>query len=184
MSKAVATAYLATQVNTTSQGQLLLMLYDAAINFLKQARQKIDEKDYAAKGILISRATDILSELNQSLNKERGGKIAQNLNSLYLFCNNQLAQANLRMDTKYVDNVLNILDNLRRAYGQIVPDHDSQNAGAPATAQSATPAPSVPKAPTLPRPQLLKVVDNDNGSKNELNTARSRAASAYANSSL
>lgn len=179
MSKAVATAYLATQVNTTSQGQLLLMLYDAAIKFLKQAKEKIEEKDYAAKGILISRATDILSELNQSLNKERGGKLAQNLNSLYLFCNNQLAQANLRMETKYVDDVLNILDNLRQAYGEIVPQCENQGrpAGQAPREQNAAPVNN------LPRPQALKAVENNTDEqKSTLNTARSRAANAYANS--
>lgn len=179
--KAVATAYLATQVNTTSQGQLLLMLYDAAINFLKQAKVKIEARDYAAKGILISRATDILSELNQSLNKTKGGQLAQNLNSLYLFCNTQLAKANMRMNTALVDDVINILSNLRKAYGEIVPQYDNEAAqGAP---QPAAPAPPVPDH--FPRPQLLKPVEQpvrDDDQKGALNTARSRAANAYANS--
>ena len=175
MSRAVTTAYLATQVNTTSQGQLLLMLYDAAIKFLKQAKEKIQEKDYAAKGILISRATDILSELNQSLNKTRGGQLAQNLNSLYLFCNNQLAQANLRMNTKYVDDVIAILDNLRQAYGEIVPQCDM-----PGPAQGTDGDAS---SENLPRPQLLRPVENIAAQqKASANTAQSRAASAYAKS--
>ena len=40
MNKA-AQAYFQTKVNTTDQGQLLLMLYDGALNYLQQARDKM-----------------------------------------------------------------------------------------------------------------------------------------------
>lgn len=125
MSKA-AHAYLATQVTTTSQGQLLVMLYDAAIKFLKQAKERIDAKDYAKKGILISRAMDIISELANSLNRDKGGKLADNLDSLYMFCNIRLAKANMKMDTRMIDEVVNILTNIRSAYAQIVADSEKR----------------------------------------------------------
>ncbi|SKA74886.1 flagellar protein FliS [Paucidesulfovibrio gracilis DSM 16080] len=128
MSKA-AHAYLATQVTTTTQGQLLIMLYDAAIKFLKQAKERIEAKDYAKKGILISRAMDIISELANSLNRDKGGKLANNLDSLYMFCNIRLAKANLKMDTRMIDEVLNILENIRSAYAQIVPETEKQLSG-------------------------------------------------------
>ena len=82
-----AQAYFQTQVQTTSQGQLLLMLYDGAIKFLKQAKTKIQERNYAQKGILISKAIDVISELDSSLNPEKGGDLATNLHNLYFFCN-------------------------------------------------------------------------------------------------
>ncbi|MGE4293048.1 MAG: flagellar export chaperone FliS [Desulfovibrio sp.] len=126
MSKA-AHAYLATQVTTTSQGQLLVMLYDAAIKFLKQAKERIEAKDYAKKGILISRAMDIISELANSLNREKGGKLADNLDALYMFCNIRLAKANLKMDVRMIDDVLNILTNIRSAYAQIVPETERRS---------------------------------------------------------
>ncbi|WP_022660862.1 flagellar export chaperone FliS [Paucidesulfovibrio longus] len=128
MSKA-AHAYLATQVTTTSQGQLLVMLYDAAIKFLKQAKERIEAKDYAKKGILISRAMDIISELANSLNRDKGGKLADNLDSLYMFCNIRLAKANLKMDVRMIDEVLNILTNIRSAYAQIVPEAEKRANG-------------------------------------------------------
>ena len=195
MSKA-ANAYLATQVTTTSQGQLLLMLYEAAIKFIKQAKVKIKEKDYAAKGILISRAMDILSELNQSLNKERGGQIAQNLNSIYLFCNMQLAQANMRMTVKPLDEVITLLDSLRQAYAQIVPSQEGQlptkQAAKPAQpsaqpegqseGQAAQTEEEAKPASNYPRPQVLQAVQPQNESENRPQTAQSRAANAYANS--
>ena len=46
MNKA-AQAYFQTKVSTTDQGQLLLMLYDGALNYLQQARDKMLARDFA-----------------------------------------------------------------------------------------------------------------------------------------
>ena len=88
-----ARAYLATQVETTTQGELLIMLYEAAIKFLKRAKIEIDNKDYAKKGIYISKAMAIIHELSECLNKEKGGDITPKLSQLYLFCTSQLLKA-------------------------------------------------------------------------------------------
>lgn len=119
--------YLKTKVTTTSQGEILLLLYEGAINFLQQAKAKMEERDYAAKGLLIGKASDIIHELNSSLNKERGGDIAENLHHLYIYCTSKLLTANLRMDTAMVDEVIGILCSLRDAYAQII----SEGAEAP-----------------------------------------------------
>ena len=58
----VAHAYLQTQVGTTGQGEIVVMLFDGALRFLAQARDKMQAKDYAGKGQLISRALDIVNE--------------------------------------------------------------------------------------------------------------------------
>ncbi len=123
-----AQAYLSTQVHTTSKGELLLMLYDAAIKFMKQAKIKIDEKDYAAKGILISKAIEVISELTSSLNKEKGGSLAENLSQLYIYCNTRLLQANLKMDNEKIDEVIKIIDGIASAYREIISKMDAQDA--------------------------------------------------------
>lgn len=114
-----AHAYRQTQVNTATPGHLVVMLYDGAITFLEQAKERIQARDYAQKGILISQALDIIAELDSSLNAERGGEIAQNLHKLYMYCNTRLLQANLKMDTSLVDEVIGILDSFRSAFAEI-----------------------------------------------------------------
>ncbi len=163
MSKA-ANAYLTTQVTTTSQGQLLVMLYDAGIKFLKQAKEYMIAKDYAKKGILISRAMDIITELASSLNKDKGGQIAENLQSLYTFCNIRLAKANMKMDTKMLDDVINILSNIRDAYSQILPQVEGEGSttataaasqvgmAATATAAAVAPPAAAPNPPASAQP--------------------------------
>ncbi|MDD3313251.1 flagellar export chaperone FliS [Pseudodesulfovibrio sp.] len=130
-----ARAYLATQVETTSQGELLVMLYEAAIKFLKRAKIEIENKDYAKKGIYISKAMAIIHELTESLNKEKGGNITPTLLSLYQFCTMQLIQANIRLDTKRIDDVIRILDGIRSAYAQIVTQEDGRSTAANISAQ-------------------------------------------------
>ncbi len=114
-----AKAYLSTQINTTSQGEVLLMLYEGAIKFLSQAKQRMREKNYAEKGILISKALDVIAELDGSLNAEKGGELAQNLHKLYFYCNTRLLRANLEMNEEYVDEVIKILEAMRTAFKQI-----------------------------------------------------------------
>lgn len=125
-----ANAYMQTQVTTTTPGHLVVMLYDGAITFLEQSKEEIQAKNYAKKGILISQALDIIAELDSSLNTERGGEIAQNLHKLYVYCSTRLLQANLKMDTGLVDEVIGILSSFRSAFSEI----------------SKQPHPSAPKA--------------------------------------
>ncbi len=129
MNKA-ANAYFQTKVSTTDQGQLLIMLYDGALRYLAQARDKILAKDYAAKGVLISKTIDIINELSASLNLEKGGSLAANLNNLYVLCTARLLQANLKMNVESLDSVVQILSGLRSAYAQIVDTPEARSAAA------------------------------------------------------
>ncbi|NJB67597.1 flagellar protein FliS [Desulfobaculum xiamenense] len=137
-----AKAYLKTQIGTTSQGDILILLYDGAIKYLRQAKEKIAERDYAQKGMLISRAMDVIAELDQSLNAEKGGEVAQNLHQLYFFCNTRLLRANMDMNTEIIDEVIRILDGLKDAFREI-----QGKPSAPATASETTPTASAPEAP-------------------------------------
>jgi flagellar protein FliS len=125
-----AQAYFSTHIATTDQGQLLLMLYDGALKFLAQAREKMLARDMAGKGVLISKTIDIVNELASSLNMERGGTLAENLNNLYFLCTARLLQANAKLDVAQLDSVVNILSGLRSAYAQIVATPEAQAAAA------------------------------------------------------
>lgn len=187
-----AKAYLITQVSTSSQGDLLLMLYDTAIKHLHQAIEKMRAGDVAGKGMLISKAINIVSELQESLNKERGGDISKNLFQLYFFCNTRLLTANLKMKPEMVEEVIAILSGLRQAFAQIMPSVDgvasltqqgvtSEAAQVPAAAEpapangseaGAEAAPAAAEPAPAPEPAMTGPV----------NPVRFRAANAYATS--
>jgi flagellar protein FliS len=116
-----AQAYLKTQVTTTSKEELVILLYDAAIKFLNRAKIKMEEKDMAQKGILISKALDIIAELDGSLNVKQGGDLAKNLHTMYFYCNSRLLKANLELNTQIIDEVIHILSQFRSAFAEILP---------------------------------------------------------------
>lgn len=190
-----AKAYLVTQVSTASQGDLLLMLYDTAIKHLRQAIEKMRAGDVAGKGVLISKALSIISELQESLNKERGGDISKNLFQLYFFCNSRLLMANLKMQPDMVEEVIAILSGLRQAFAQILPTQDGVASLAQPQAAingvEAEAAPAVPVAAPFPAPAAPAAGGGALAPQPEpeapaapqppVNTMRQRAASAYAN---
>lgn len=114
-----AQAYLKTQVTTTTQDHLVVLLYDGAINSLEKSKLKMAQRDFAQKGILISRALDVISELDCSLNSQKGGAIAQNLHALYVYCGTRLLTANMNMDPIIIDEIIGILSKLRSAFAEI-----------------------------------------------------------------
>ena len=112
--------YKKTEVTTADHSKLILMMYDGAIKFIEIAKNKLKENDMAGKGMYISKAEGVVSELMASLNMEGGGEIALSLEKLYAFINRQLRIANVNKDIKPLDISLNILKELREAWGKIL----------------------------------------------------------------
>jgi flagellar protein FliS len=105
--------------NTSNSVELLIMLYDGAIDFLNRAKKAILERNLQEKIDNLERVNRIIEELLASLNKEVGGKIAENLEMLYIFCLQELAKANLKNDIASLEVVEKIFLELRDAWRQI-----------------------------------------------------------------
>ncbi|MFZ8999789.1 MAG: flagellar export chaperone FliS [Bacteriovoracaceae bacterium] len=105
-------AYKKTSVNTASKEQILLMLYQAAIKNCKKAIDAIEEGNVAKKGEYISKLQDIIVELNNSLDFKVGGDIANELASLYDFVLFSSTKANLNIDSKPLQDCLNVINTL------------------------------------------------------------------------
>ncbi len=110
--KSAAQKYKTTSVQSASREKILLMLYEAAIRFMKQAAIAIDNKDIAGRGMNIGRAFDIVNELNNSLNHEAGPEISKNLEQLYMFVSEQLTKSNATGTKKPLEDGLKILETL------------------------------------------------------------------------
>ncbi len=86
------------QITTASPTQILIMLYEAAIQNVKKAILAIEQKNLADKGKYIGKTHDIINELTVSLNHEVGGTIAKDLERLYNFMVAELLRANVACD--------------------------------------------------------------------------------------
>ncbi len=104
------------QILTASPDQILVMLFDGAIRFVRQARFAIDEKRLADKSNAIARAIAIVTEFSNTLNHDVGGDIAADLSRLYDFVIRELSAVNAHNEIKRLDPVEKILLDLREGF--------------------------------------------------------------------
>jgi flagellar secretion chaperone FliS len=117
-------AYKSTNVRTASQGQLVVLLYEGAVRQLSTASalfnadESVNAPNIEKFNNCLQKAQAIITELQVSLNLEKGGEIAQNLMSLYVYFNNELMSANITRDKKKVDFVLDMMRQLTDSWRQ------------------------------------------------------------------
>lgn len=122
-----------TGVEAATPHQLIVMLFDGALLAIANAGASLQAKNAAEKGHAISRAIDIISAgLKASLDKDKGGELAQNLDALYDYMCTRLLQANLRNDQSALDEVSKLLADIRSAWVEIASSPAVQNAAASA----------------------------------------------------
>ncbi len=76
------------------------MLYDGALRFAAQARAAIERKDIRARREAISRTLAIMSELQGTLDMEKGGAIAASLDTLYVYIIGRFLEAAAKQDVR------------------------------------------------------------------------------------
>ena len=112
--------YQKTQVTTASREKVLLMLYEGAIRFTKQAIAAMKQGKIAEKGKYISKATAILSELMATLDFKAGGQLAMDLENLYVFMIDRLIEGNIKNDVECLVSVEQLLMTLFDAWKDVV----------------------------------------------------------------
>ncbi|MBI3794717.1 MAG: flagellar export chaperone FliS [Nitrospinae bacterium] len=120
MAQNLALAYQTIDVSTANRVKLVLMLYEGAIRFLKEAKQRIGTKDIAGRGVYLAKALRIVGELHGTLNLKDGGKIAEELNRLYFFLTNNITKANITGNARLIDESVKVMETLREGWAQLV----------------------------------------------------------------
>jgi flagellar protein FliS len=117
-------SYKQISTHTAPPGQLVLMLYDAAIRSLERALPGFASKDPGERNLTIhnnlQRALDIVRELNNSLDTEAGGELADTLRSLYVYFEQRIQESNLKKRRDGVDEVIGHLVILRDAWAAML----------------------------------------------------------------
>lgn len=121
--------YRQTQVQTAAPEQLIVMLYDGAIKFCLQAKECIAKKDMAGANKALIRVQDIISELQFSINDE-AGEIARQLRLLYDYLYRRALDANLGKDGDIIDEIVNMVRDLRSTWVEAIMLARRQAAGA------------------------------------------------------
>jgi len=109
-----------TQANKT---QLIVILYEMALTYLKDAKKAHAIGDKTAFRIAAGRAQACLNELMVSLHFEYA--LAIRLLELYIFINKELARACARTNVGHLDNAIKIITELLAAYRKLSPSDNS-----------------------------------------------------------
>lgn len=99
--------------------QLVLRMMQGALDRIATARGHMERGEQAPKGEALGRAVRLIDGLRSCLDAERGGEIATNLSALYDYMVRRLTEANLRNDTRALDEVADLLDEIRSGWEQI-----------------------------------------------------------------
>lgn len=119
-SKAYQQVSLETSVNQASPHQLIVLLFDGALNAIKLAKLYLEKGNIAGKGAAISKAINIIDNgLKSCLDMEKGGEIAVNLDNLYHYISHQLVLANLHNDLEKLVSSYELLDNIAQSWREI-----------------------------------------------------------------
>ena len=122
-----ANAYARVGVETGVMGasphRLIVMLYQGARQAIAQARMHVQQGNVPARGEAIGKAIQIVeSGLQQSLNREAGGEIAERLNALYSYMSRRLLEANIKQSEAMLVEVDGLLATLEEAWIGIAPE--------------------------------------------------------------
>ncbi|MBV9946027.1 MAG: flagellar export chaperone FliS [Myxococcales bacterium] len=131
-SQAALARYGAVKVTTANPGQVLVMLYDGLLRFLREAQAAMTAKDRVKAGERISRSHAILAYLLGTLDPSHNPDLCKNLQSVYVFCMQRLLSANLEQDVSKLADVVRVLTPLREAWTIAVAEVAQGGAAPPA----------------------------------------------------
>lgn len=123
-------AYRDSAVLTASPEQLVVMLYDGAVRFLRQAEVAMKEGAWLHSFEKLSRGEAIIDELLATLNMDVG-EMSERLQAIYVFLKKTLIEGRIQRNAEKIGQVVALLVSLREAWAKLA---EQAAAGAPASA--------------------------------------------------
>jgi flagellar secretion chaperone FliS len=111
-------AYKESAVLSAPPELLVVILYDGARRFLFQAGVAMREGQIELTNRKLRRAEDIIQHLRDVLDMDQG-EIANNLESIYIFCLRRLRESRFERDPAALEQVSRLLAQLREAFAAI-----------------------------------------------------------------
>jgi flagellar secretion chaperone FliS len=128
--------FLTNMINTASPSQLIVILYDGAIQWIQMAKKEIDKNqklleekkapswsDFAHQTKM---ANKILDHLQDSLNFEESKEFSEKLYALYDFLKSQITRACLDKSPEKLDTVIKFLKDLKISWTQAIKNEGSK----------------------------------------------------------
>ena len=118
--------YKENSINIASREQLIIMLVDGAVKYTKVAKLALERGDKKRAHDELIRVQSIFAELMASLDIN-AGSFAVDLMNIYNFIRNKLIEANIKKDTKIIDEVMPVIEDVRDMWHEVKRNYDLQN---------------------------------------------------------
>jgi flagellar protein FliS len=125
--------------NTVAKTRQVVMLYDGAIRFVKQAAIAIEETRIEDRFNLLCKASEIMVGLQGSIDFENGGEVASVLHAFYTSISRRIISVNFTKDKvlgqqqcneiiEELKQMRDVWDSIDRTLGNPAPADDKQDA--------------------------------------------------------
>jgi len=108
-----------TQTTYASPHQLMLMLFDGAIEAMSITVGAIQNKNFELRSKQNTRSITIINGMCECLDMETGGELADNLYSLYQYMTQELFRASFKNDVDTIQNIQTMLKDIRGSWEKI-----------------------------------------------------------------
>ena len=137
----IASAYREASARGSHPVTLVVKLYDAILQDFRRAALALDSGDVEARTSCLNHALKIIAELQGTLDFDRGGEVAQRLNSFYDVTRPLVIEANAWASAKQIQKLIDLYLPLRQAWRQVEEEvlgirGTEMQHGAPATRES------------------------------------------------
>ena len=106
-------------VQTSSPTKLVVMLYEGAIRFLRQSVTAISSKDLDQKRQSVDRAVAVIQHLQGTLDMDRGGAVAAELDKLYTYINSKIVDGSSKLQTAPIEEAIKLLTVLLSGWEEV-----------------------------------------------------------------
>lgn len=111
-------AYRQNAVNTSTPGELTLMLYDGCLKFIRLAKEAINQENIEEKNKNIQKAQNIITELMVTLDMKY--EISKQIMPLYDFVRSKLIEANVKNSVQSLEEAETIVTEFRDTWKEVI----------------------------------------------------------------
>jgi flagellar secretion chaperone FliS len=111
--------YQKTDITTSSDPlRLVVLLYEGILRHIGSAILCVKTKNVEARVNHINRALAMIAELQATLNHEKGGEIAKNLDRLYVYWRRRIVEANVQNSAGPLEEIQHLVKELWSAWNE------------------------------------------------------------------
>jgi flagellar protein FliS len=113
---AYTSKYVENDVMSRPKEWLIPLLYEHLLAHLRRAHVQIEARDFEGKAVSLEKASSIVIELLSTLDRDKGGELAQRLAALYAYFGTEILAVNRSLDVMALGKVIDMVASLHESW--------------------------------------------------------------------